>query len=504
MILSRSPAAIRRQAEDYLRSASVVSSLPLVVWQNVGEPLADFDQRMTALRRRTTSLILAVQSGRRTAPALPGIRQVELQPDLFVNFHPAIPARYRAASGGRGSAKSWTVATVILLHALTRPIRILCCREIQLSLRQSVHRLLADTITRLGLDAYFDVGANSITSRAGATILFEGLLMNASKLRSLEGVGLAWVEEAESVSDRSLEILIPTVRQPSSELWFSMNPSDDGAPAYERFVLSPPPDCRHCHVTYESNPWLPEVLLREAAYLRSVDLDAFEHVWLGHTRKISEAVVFRGKVVVEEFEPAAGWSPFYGVDWGFSQDPTTMIKTWVHERTLYVEHEAYGHGVDLDQLPKLFDTVPGCRAHVVRCDNARPETISFMQQRGFPLMRAADKWSGSIEDGVAFLRSFERIVVHPRCTHTIEEMRLYSYKVDKLSGDPLPDLIDRHNHCIDAIRYSVSTLIRRQGGEGLMQFMAQQYVATQEQQRDRQSMPGVKISPVSFTGWPAP
>jgi phage terminase large subunit len=148
------------------------------------------------------------------------------------------------------------------------------------------------------------------------------------------------------------------------------------------------------------------------------------------------------------------------------QDPTTLVKAWVCGRTLYIEHEVYAVGCDIDKTPALFDTVPGARRHTIRADSARPETISYMRQHGYQHVEGAAKWPGSIEDGIAFIRQFERVAIHPRCTHAAEELRLYSYKVDKLSGDVLPDVVDQHNHCIDALRYALSPLIKTPPGHG--------------------------------------
>ena len=152
--------------------------------------------------------------------------------------------------------------------------------------------------------------------------------------------------------------------------------------------------------------------------------------------------------------------PYFGADWGFSTDPTVLLKMWVHNKRLHIEHEAYKVGCDIVDTPKLFDTVPGSRRYVVRADCARPETIHHVQRAGFRI-EAATKWPKSVEDGITLLRSFEKIVIHPRCKNMIQEARLYSYKTDKLTGDVLPDIIDRHNHCWDAARYGLLPLIRR-------------------------------------------
>jgi phage terminase large subunit len=393
------------------------------------------------------------------------VQHVDLATKLFELLHPDAPSRYRVATGGRGSAKSFTFATALVLLALSRKVRILACREIMRSIRESVHQLLSDRIDGLGLRPWFDVREHSITAASGSEFLYEGLRDNVSKIKSLENISLVYIEEAETISDRSLEILIPTVRAPGSEIWLGLNPDSLEDPVYVRFVTSPPPGCRHAHVTFADNPWFPPELERERVYLQSADDDAYRHVWLGECRTASDAQILRGKVTVEEFQ-AQPWlwnGPYLGLDFGFSQDPTAAIKCWVFDRTLYIEHETYAIGCDIDATPQLINEIPGARQHIIRADNARPETISYLQRNGFPMLRAVEKWQGSVEDGVAHLRQYERIVVHPHCTRFLDEARRYSYKVDRLTGDVLPDIVDKHNHLMDALRYALEPIIKQIG-----------------------------------------
>jgi phage terminase large subunit len=393
-------------------------------------------------------------------------------------------------------------------------VRVLCAREIQKSIRDSVHRLLGDQIDALGLFQYFDVQAQSIVSHNGSEFLFEGLFANVAKIKSLEGIDIAWIEEAARVSAYSWEILIPTIRKPNSELLINFNPEGETDPTYERFVTSPPPDATVVHVTYADNPWFPPELDKERVYLERVDPDAARHVWCGECRTQSDAQVFRGKYAIESFEPQPGWDgPYAGCDFGFSNDPTTLVKCWIAERTLYIEHEAYAVGCDIDRTPQLFDQVPGARQLTVRADCARPETINYLNRHGYPEMRGVEKWPESVTEGVQFLRGFERIVIHPRCEHTAQEMRLYAFKVDRLTGDVLADLIDKHNHCIDAIRYALQPLIRRsKGGFGILEYTRQEAEKQAEDQKaaaeaDAKAsklkvyeMPGATITEMTTTG----
>jgi phage terminase large subunit len=370
------------------------------------------------------------------------------------------PARYKVAYGGRGSAKSWSVARVLCLLAASKPVRILCARELQSSIKDSVHRLLADQIDALNLSARLEVQNAEIRGVNGSLFIFEGLRHNTTKIKSMEGIDICWVEEAERVSEDSWKILVPTIRKPGSEIWVTFNPEQETDPTYTRFVKNPPPDAIVRKVNHDQNPWFPIELRKEMDYDYRVDPDSAAHIWGGECKKIGDAQVLKGKWTIDDFTPEADWNgPYYGADWGFSQDPTTLVRMWIHKRNLYIEFEAYGVGVEITETPALFDNVPGSRNHTIRADSARPETISYMKRQGFNIM-AAKKGPGSVEDGIAHLRGYEKIIIHPRCKYAAQEARLYSYKVDKLTGDILPILLDANNHIIDAIRYGLEPVIK--------------------------------------------
>lgn len=406
--------------------------------------------------------------------------RIDLPPKLKALL--TTPARYKVAYGGRDSGKSWSFARTVIALAYSSQKRFLCGREVQKSIRDSVHKLLADQIDALGLQPWFTVEQHSIRSAAGSEIIFEGLAHNIKSIKSLESIDVVWVEEAENISDESWETLIPTIRKPKSEIWASFNPDLETDPTYQRFVVNPPPGARVVGpLTWRDNPWPSSVLFDEREYLYRVDPEAAEHVWGGKCRTNSAAQVLRGKCIVDAFEPREGWDgPYFGADWGFSQDPTTLVRFWIADRKLWIEHEAYGVGVDIDATPAMFDTVPGARGARIRADSARPETISYLQRNGYSGMYPAEKWKGSVEDGIAFLRQFEQIVIHPRCTHTFQESRLWSYKKDQLTGDVLPVLQDGNEHCWDAIRYGLEPMIKR-GGMAILDYYRQQASAVQAQ-----------------------
>lgn len=363
------------------------------------------------------------------------------------------PSRYKVMRGGRGSAKSRTAAAALLIQAVQGVHRVLCAREIQKSIKDSVKRLLDDEIDRLGLTDFFESTENEIRGKNGSLFIFAGLRNNTASIKSIEGVTRCWVEEAQTISQSSLNDLIPTIRAPGSEVWFTYNPRHATDPIDVMFKADElPPNTILLHVNWQDNPWFPDVLRDEMEYDRRRDMDKYLHIWEGQYQTSSEARVFKNWTV-EEFEVPKDALIRQGADWGFSVDPTVLVQCYIEGRTLYVPYEAYRVGCEIVDTPSLFLTVPDSEKWPITADSARPETISHMQKNGFPKIMPAIKGAKSLEEGVEFLKSFD-IVVHPRCKHLIDELTLYSYKTDPLTGLVMPVLDDLDNHIIDALRYA--------------------------------------------------
>jgi phage terminase large subunit len=393
------------------------------------------------------------------------------------------PKRYKVVYSGRGAGKSWSFARVLLIKAMEKPLRVLCTRELQKSIRESVHKILSKQIKMLGLGNFFEIQRTVITGRNGSEFIFDGLSGNINAIQSYEGINVCWVEEAQSISELSWEILIPTIREEGSEIWVSFNPNQKDDPTYKMFVANPPPkdEATVARISWRDNKWFPEALRRHRKYLFSVDPETAAHVYEGETIQRSAAQVYKDKWVVEAFTPGEDWAgPYQGADWG-AVHPTTLIRSWVYDDTLWIEYEVYCLGIDLDSLPDKFDKIPKARQYTTRADSARPETIRYMNNHGYPLIIAAQKWPGSVEDGIAHIRSYKRIVVHPRCEHTIDELRLYSYKVVQKTGDVLPDIVKLHDDCLDAVRYALAPLIKSQ------EFAIDPYMMQPEQDNEWES-----------------
>jgi phage terminase large subunit len=307
----------------------------------------------------------------------------------------------------------------------------------------------------LNAGSYFEVQDAVIKSKRGdGLILFQGMQNHtADSIKSLEGYDCAWVEESQSLSQNSLDLLRPTIRKPGSELWFTWNPRQATDPVDTLLRgLTPPKDAIILPVNFDDNPWFPDVLRDEMEYDQRRDPDKYMHVWRGEYVRNSETRVFKNWKI-EEFTAPPEAIHRLGADWGFAVDPTTLVRCHIVGRTLYVDYEAYMVGCEILSTPDLFMTVPESEMWPMVADSARPETISHMRRNGFPKIMAAVKGPKSVEDGVEWLKSYN-IIVHPRCTHTIDELTLYSYKTDPLTNKILPVLEDKKNHVIDALRYA--------------------------------------------------
>ncbi len=394
--------------------------------------------------------------------------------------------QYKGAAGGRSAAKSHFFCELLLEDCLAEHIRAACIREIQQSLADSVKQTLEDKIEHMGVQSLFRVLKHEIVGPNDSLIVFKGAKAhNVHSIRSLEGFNRCYVEQAEALSQRSVDDLVPTFRASGSEMWFAWNPIDPTDPVEVFFADNvDDPDFIKIDVTYADNPWLPEESRRDMERMRRRDPDKYAHIWLGKYRTMSEARVFKNWTT-EAFETPADATFYYGADWGYSIDPTVLSRCFIDGRTLYIDQEAYMVGCEIDYCPFLFGGmndkelqelnpdaykalkekntqwrgIPGARKWPITADNARPETIAYMKRHGFPLMRPSIKGAGSVEEGIEFLQSYD-IVIHPRCIHTIDEYTFYSWKTDPRTDEVIPVLKDKKNHVIDSDRYAIENVRR--------------------------------------------
>jgi phage terminase large subunit len=369
------------------------------------------------------------------------------------------PFRHLAWHGGRGGGKSRTVATGLVLQSCERHERILCGREFQKSIRDSSKRLIDDEIDRLGLRGAFQSTETEIRGPHDSLFLFSGVRGNASALKSTEGITVFWGDEAQAFSQSSIDTIIPTIRKPDSRLIWTWNPDLPSDPVDALFRgnnaendardnFTPPPKSIVREINYPDNRWFPEVLQTEMEFVRSRDIDKYNHVWLGQYRANSEARVFKNWRV-EAFESDAGAEFRLGADFGYSIDPSCALRCYIDGRQLFVDYEAWGLQVEIVDLPSLFMSIPDGEKYWMTADSSRPETISHLRRNGFPRIAPALKGARSVEEGIEFLKSYD-MIVHPRCAHLIDELTHYSYKVDSLTGQVTGSLPTKTITLIDA------------------------------------------------------
>lgn len=388
------------------------------------------------------------------------------------------PYRYKIYYGGRGAARSWSFARALVGCGYERPLRIACLREYMSNIKESVHQVLKGQIHRLGMDTQYRVHDQSITSAIGSEFIFKGIVQDPVGVKSMEGIDIAWVEEGQALTKSSLEILRPTIRKPGSEIWVSMNTGEEDDPVYDQLIRHPPGNAVVKLVTFEDNPWFKDTELEaERLECQARDEDDYNHIWLGMPKKISEAMVFRRRIVVEDFltpgedfgEPWQLPVLRFGLDFGFAADPAAFVRFWITgeppNEELWVDYEVYAWHTEIDDLPDAMRRIPKAgEGWAIRADAARPESISYLARHGFGNIAAAEKWNGSVEDGIAHLKAYKKIHIHKtRCPHLTREARHYSYKVDKKTGLVLPVLVDKWNHGIDALRYGHDGIIQRRG-----------------------------------------
>jgi phage terminase large subunit len=386
-----------------------------------------------------------------------------LVPEAFQDL--LTPARNYVYYGGRGSGKSWSIARYLICKSLMSKRRILCAREFQNSIAESVHSLLCDIIYTNRLSAYFKIKNTSIVATNGSEFLFKGLAHNIHSVKSTEGIDDVWVEEADSVSQNSWDILFPTIRRPGSCVYITFNPCHEDDPVYKMFVVQGMPDTVLKKVNWHDNPHFPDVLRKQMEHMQRTDYDKYLHVWEGELQTISAAQIFRGKYVVEEFDSDGIETFYFGMDFGFAEDPSVIVRVFIRNRNLYIDREQCGHHVEINHLHRLITpTMEGTESTrwQISADCSRPETIAYLCNNvpKFNVV-AADKWQGSVEDGIEYIKSFDKIVIHPSCTNMIHEARHYRYKVDKKTNVILPIVVDADNHGWDAVRYALNKLIKR-------------------------------------------
>lgn len=372
------------------------------------------------------------------------------------------PYRYKVFYSGRGAAKTTLFAQALLIKSLQESCTILCCREYQTSIKNSVHQVFVQEIARLKLEKYFNVTYDKITSINGSQFIFAGVANNIENLKSIPNIRYCWVEESSSISKRSLDVLIPTIRAPNSEIWFSFNPYLETDPVYQEFVVNTKPNSLVVKVHYKDNPWCPQVLIDEAEYCKLTDPDKYDNIWDGNPLKISDAIIFKGKFEVQDFETPSNVQIRVGLDFGYSSDPCAIGSNFIIDDCLYIDHAYSQIGLDFDEYHKLLDKIPNIKRLKIWADASLPGNIALIKKQEY-FIEGAKKWPNSVQDGITYLKSFRKIYIHPRAQAAIDEFKTYSWKVNKQTDEILAIPEDKNNHFIDSCRYSLNKEILASG-----------------------------------------
>lgn len=377
------------------------------------------------------------------------------------------PCRYKVLYGGRGGAKSWGVARALLIQAAATPLRVLCAREFQNSITESVHHLLQAQIEALGFESFYEIQNSTIKGANGSEFVFAGLRNNPTKIKSFEGVDRVWVEEAQTVSKSSWEVLIPTIRREGSEIWLTFNPELESDETYQRFVKNPPSDAVVVKINWQDNPWFHETTLPgEKDELKRKDPDAYLNIWEGNCRVTLDGAIYArelrqaqedGRIRSVPYDVTKQVHTFFDLGWAdntsiwFAQNVNNELRLidFYTNNQMPIQHyvsvlQGKGYVYGVDWLPH------DARAKEQGTGRSIEEIMRGLGRnvRITPML--------SIADGINAARTvFNRCYFdEQRCAEGLQSLRHYRYDVDpdtkQFSSKPLHDY---HSHAADAFRY---------------------------------------------------
>jgi phage terminase large subunit len=377
------------------------------------------------------------------------------------------PKRFKVMHGGRGGGKSWAVARALLLLAADQPLRVLCAREVQKSMRDSVHRLLKDQIVALELTDEFDVFDTEIRGKNGSLFLFTGLQSHTvDSIKSYEGVDIVWVEEGHAVRKKSWDTLIPTIRKEGSEIWITLNPDMDTDETYVRFIATPSDDTWVCEINWRDNPWFPDVLDLERRKAQRMDPDSYEHIWEGKPRRVAEGAIYRHeidalfaekRVTPVPYDPSLPVHTVWDLGWNDAMTIIMVQRGPMDVRLLdYIEDSNRTLDWYVAQLEKRpyrwgTDFIP----HDGRTRNFQTGKSTEQMLREMGRQSVSVLAQTSVEEGIKAAR-----LLFPRCyfdkektARLVECLKRYRRDIHTKTGEPTLPLHDEFSHGADAFRY---------------------------------------------------
>lgn len=376
------------------------------------------------------------------------------------------PSRYKILYGGRGGSKSWGVARALLIKGAEKPIRVLCAREVQISIQDSVHRLLVDQVSALGLESFYRVTQSSIQGANGSEFLFAGLRhQDIGKIKSLEGVDICWVEEAQSMSEKSWNVLIPTIRKDGSEIWVTFNPDLDSDPTYQRFVVSPPQDSIVLFINWQDNPWFPLTLDRERVALQTRDPEAYANVWEGKCKSVVDGAIYANEIASMHegkrlrnvpVDPLLKVHTIFDLGWN-DQTSIILAQRLASEIRIveYVEdsHRTLAEYIsDLRQRPYAWgvDWLPHDGASKNLQTGKSAQEILQQLGRRVQIVPKLD-----VEEGIRAARlMFPRVYFsQDKTMRLVECLKRYRRAINQNTNEPGHPVHDEFSHGADAFRY---------------------------------------------------
>lgn len=381
------------------------------------------------------------------------------------------PHRYKVLHGGRGAAKSWGIARALLIQGASKPLRILCAREIQKSIQDSVHRLLKDQIIELGLGAFYFVTETAIRGKNGTEFLFAGIRgQSIANLKSYEGVDICWVEEAQVVTKKSWDVLIPTIRKEGSEIWISFNPELDTDETYIRFVARKQPDSVVLSINWRDNPWFPKVLDQERRELQARDTEDYETIWEGKCRSVVPGAIYRREILAmeaeERFRPVPH-DPKLKVhtvwDLGWNDQTSIILVQRLHSEVRIFDYIEDSHRKIADYVADLKD-----RRYNFGIDYLPHDAESADVKRGESVQDIMRKLGRKthilprldVESGIKAARMvFPRVYLNNTApswgggVRLMNCLRRYRRHINLQTNEPGDPLHDEYSHGADAFRY---------------------------------------------------
>jgi phage terminase large subunit len=394
---------------------------------------------------------------------MPAAQTIEFPPKLACLFN---PSRYKVLYGGRGAAKSWGIARALLVKAAEKPTRVLCTREVQKSIADSVHKLLGDQIASMGLSAFFKITETDIKGINGSEFVFAGLKnQSIENLKSYEGVDVCWVEEAQVVSRRSWNVLTPTIRRPGSEIWISFNPDLDSDETYVRFVQNPPKDSIVEFLSWRDNPWFPQVLEQERLDLEARDPISYRNVWEGEPRATVDGAIYAsevGKMLADHRLRPVPYDPLLTVhtvwDLGWNDKMAIILAQRLGSELRIIEYIEDSHRTLADYVKDLesreyrygTDWLPHDGAAKDFKTGQSAQELLIKLKRKPQIVPKLD-----VEQGIKNVRMlFPRLYVdQDKASRLVDCLKRYRRSIPSSTDEPMGPLHDEFSHGADALRY---------------------------------------------------